>query len=192
MSCTTTKTHQNPPSVYVASLSDYNAGTLHGCWLDLSTLTTEEEIQEAIAAMLAQSPEAAKYADEEAEEWAFHDSQNCGNLSEFAPVVTLAAIAEDFEAVEREGLDWDLYLQWLAYSGEDWGNVEQFRDCYHGAYDEPEDYAAELIEELYRLSDIPELIRYHIDYAGIWRDLYLSGDCYEIHHDLKCHIFSNH
>ena len=57
---------------------------------------------------------------------------------------TLAAIAEDFETVEREGLDWDLYVQWLAHSGEDWGNVEQFRDCYHGAYDEPEDYAAEL------------------------------------------------
>ena len=51
--------------VYVASLADYNAGRLHGRWID-ATLGAEH-IQAETAAMLQESREPF------AEEWAIHD-----------------------------------------------------------------------------------------------------------------------
>lgn len=39
------------PQIYVASLSDYNAGRLHGRWIDAAT--TDEELGEEVGAMLA-------------------------------------------------------------------------------------------------------------------------------------------
>lgn len=43
------------PRIYVASLSDYNAGRLHGEWIDANQ--TADEIQADVEAMLACSPE---------------------------------------------------------------------------------------------------------------------------------------
>ena len=44
--------------IYVASLSDYNAGILHGTWIDFAQLTDLDDLRAAIAAMLATSPTA--------------------------------------------------------------------------------------------------------------------------------------
>jgi UDP:flavonoid glycosyltransferase YjiC (YdhE family) len=41
--------------IYVASLSDYNAGILHGKWIELEGKTTDE-IQKEIEQILAESP----------------------------------------------------------------------------------------------------------------------------------------
>src|ERR1700722_1252880 len=62
---------KHQPRIYVASLSDYNAGRLHGEWLDAAQ--DPEAILAGISAMLAASPEPG------AEEWAIHDyEQFCG------------------------------------------------------------------------------------------------------------------
>lgn len=57
-----------------------------------------------------------------------------------------------------------------------------------GRYDEvylhhgtPEDYAQELIEET---TDIPENLRYYIDYQSIARDMKINGEIVEIEHEL--------
>jgi antirestriction protein len=55
------------PPIYVASLSDYNAGRLHGRWIDAAVEV--EQVVEEIEAILAESKE------EIAEEWAVHDCQ---------------------------------------------------------------------------------------------------------------------
>jgi len=52
--------------IYVASLSDYNAGRLHGAWIDATQ--DADEIEAEVQEMLAASPEPI------AEEWAIHDS----------------------------------------------------------------------------------------------------------------------
>src|SRR4051794_22832572 len=61
---------RNRPRIYVASLSDYNAGRLHGTWID--TNQTVEEVGGEITAMLALSPEPG------AKEWAIHDHEGFG------------------------------------------------------------------------------------------------------------------
>ena len=52
------------PRIYVASLSDYNAGRLHGRWIDATQ--SADTIREELSQMLAESQEPI------AEEWAIH------------------------------------------------------------------------------------------------------------------------
>jgi len=58
------------PRIYVASLSDYNAGRLHGGWFDADR--EPEKLEKEIGFMLACSPELI------AEEWAIHDHEGFG------------------------------------------------------------------------------------------------------------------
>ena len=64
------------PRIYVACLASYNAGILHGEWIDA---TDADTIREAIQEMLKRSPTPG------AEEWAIHDYEGFGplRLSEF-------------------------------------------------------------------------------------------------------------
>src|SRR4051794_6468221 len=65
------------PQIWVASLADYNNGTLHGAWLDAAQ--DEADLQAGVVAMLATSPLTARTG-EQAEEWAIHDYQGFGAL----------------------------------------------------------------------------------------------------------------
>ena len=52
------------------------------------------------------------------------------------------------------------------------------------------DYAFKLVEDICSLDQLPDLIRYHIDYESIGRDLELNSEVAEIHHNLwvvNCH-----
>ena len=46
------------------------------------------------------------------------------------------------------------------------------------------DYAAELIEEIYPINQLPDIIKNHIDYAGIANDMKLNSEVAEIDHNL--------
>lgn len=54
-------------------------------------------------------------------------------------------------------------------------------DCVCLHYGTAEDYAQEIIEET---TDIPENLRYYIDYEAIARDMQLNGEIVEIERDL--------
>jgi len=77
----------NTPRIYVASLADYNAGRLHGCWIDANQ--SADAIREEIAQMLADSEEFI------AEEWAIHDYERFGDLglSEYEDIELVAQVA---------------------------------------------------------------------------------------------------
>lgn len=46
------------------------------------------------------------------------------------------------------------------------------------------DYAFELVSDVYAFDQLPDLIRNHIDYDSIARDLELNSEVTEIHHNL--------
>ncbi|MEL7222659.1 MAG: antirestriction protein ArdA, partial [Bacteroidota bacterium] len=93
---TTTETYQ----IYVASLSDYNAGILHGKWIELDGLTTDD-IQEEINQILQSSPYAKQY-DEVAEEYAIHDFELGGiRISEYESLDTIVSIVEELSQHEE-------------------------------------------------------------------------------------------
>lgn len=105
--------------IYVSCLASYNAGILHGDWIDLDG-KNRDEIQEEIDLILGMSPE------EDAEEWAIHDLEGFGDYSvgECEDLETLVALSE---GVAEHG---EAFLAWYDFSGTlDTGS---FEDAYQG------------------------------------------------------------
>lgn len=170
------------PRIYVASLADYNAGNLHGRWIDASQPV--DEIRNEIAGLLAESKQPI------AEDWAIHDYDNFGSLrlSEFEDLEHVATVAR---LIVEHG---PLFAELVNHLG-DVSNVDEARrymeEAYRGAFDDLAHYAADLVEDCYAdvLKSLPDFIRYHIDYDGIGRDLELGGDVFTVNCDGKVHVF---
>ena len=145
------------PRIYVACLAAYNAGHLHGDWIDADQ--TPEQLSADIDAMLADSPIPG------AEEWAVHDYEDmpegmgeCPSLDEVSEVARL--IAEEGDAA-------------LAYFSEfGTSKAAQFHDRYCGEYSSGAEFVAERVEGEY---DIPQALEYYIDYELMWRDWQMDG-----------------
>lgn len=173
------------PRIYVASLADYNAGHLHGCWIDASERV--ETVREKIAEMLGRSRELI------AEDWAIHDYEGFGDLrlSEFAD---LDRVTDAAHLIIEHG---SIFARLLNHFGGLCG-IDEARqamdDGYRGAFDSLADYAEELIEDCYasELKELPGFIRYRIDYEGIGDDLELGGDIFTIECGGKVHVFDAH
>ena len=71
----TTQTQTHTGRIYVACLSAYSAGILHGEWIEATA--DADELKLRVQAMLDRSPE--PYA----EEWAIHDYEGFGYLPEY-------------------------------------------------------------------------------------------------------------
>lgn len=163
--------------IYVASLSDYNAGILHGEWLSFDDFSSAGEVWEAIRAMLAASP-TAKREGVPAEEWAIHAYEGFGGIkvSEYESIPALWEAHELLESLD----DPEAFADWLAYEGAadisevTEGNIEAFQDAYRGWYRSKEEFTEELIEDLGLLSNVDELLSRYFDYGAFARDLFMS------------------
>jgi antirestriction protein len=170
------------PRIYVASLSDYNAGRLHGRWIDADQ--DAEAIHAEIAAMLAQSKEPI------AEEWAIHDYEGFGGLSlgEYESIEKIAEVASLLE--EHGGVFAAVVDNFGGLS-----NIDEAKRCmeegYRGAFKSLEDFAYDFVDECYSdsLKTLPDFIRGHIDYEGIARDMELGGDVFTVEYDGEVHVF---
>lgn len=175
---------QDLPRIYVASLSDYNAGRLHGRWIDANQ--PEVAIRAEIADMLAESRELV------AEEWAIHDYDNFAGLrlSEFEDLDRVSAVAA---LIAQHGT---LFAKLMEHFG-GMSGLEDARRCMEegsrGAYESLAHYAQELVEECYgdAIERLPAFIRGHIDYDGIGRDLELGGDIFTVECGGAVHVFDS-
>lgn len=166
------------PMVYVASLADYNAGRLHGVWLDATQ--DAESLYAEVAAMLRESREPV------AEEWAIHDHSGFHGLKvgEYDSLDTVSILAN---LVQDHG-------EAFAVFADDYGTDclevlgEAFLDAYRGEYDSLADFAAELVESAGDLETVPEWLRGHIDYDSIARDLECGGDYWYF----RGYVFARH
>ena len=174
-----------PPRIYVASLSDYNAGRLHGAWLEASAEV--DALEEGIQAMLAASPTPG------AEDWAIHDYEGFGplRLSEYEQISTVAAVSA---GIAEHGA---AFAHWAAMVGtSDVESLDRFEDAYLGHAESIESYAEELLDDLGVLRQIDGLIPEHLqpyvtfDVVGFARDLELSGDLMTSEADDGIYVFS--
>ena len=159
----------NDPAIYVACLASYNAGTLHGAWVNLGIAATAEDIQECIDHILKTSPAPG------AEEYAVHDSQllpGCLSSTEWPDLDKLEEYAQ--AVCELSESEFSAYLIACDNEGEILSD-DQFRETYCGTYDRPEDYAEELLEECGDLEGIPDWLRSNINWEGVWHDLSCDG-----------------
>jgi antirestriction protein len=171
----TDNTANDAPKIYVACLASYNAGILYGCWIDV---TDPDEIWDAVRAMLAESPTPG------AEEWSIHDYEGFegADISEYASFETVCDLAE-FAALHGR-----LGGKLLAHFGQNLDEARTAFEDYAGEYKSLTDFAEELTEQ--SGIEIPENLRYYIDYEAMGRDLELGGDVFTIETGFEeIHIF---
>jgi antirestriction protein len=172
------------PRIYVASLSDYNAGRLHGTWLDAAQ--EPEALLAGISAMLAASPGPG------AEEWAIHDYEAFAGvrLGEYEDIAMVSKLAMGM--VEHG----PAYGAWASYLGRsEWSELDRFEDCYQGRWESLTDYAEDLLDDL-GLAEIieravPESLQPYvqIDAEGFGRDLSYNGEVYVMEDDPAGGVF---
>ena len=157
------------PRIYVACLSAYNAGRLHGRWID--ACQDADTIRDEIAAMLAASPDY-----DGSDEWAIHDHEGLGFIGENEDIDRIAAIAA---AIDEAGDDAPALLAWL--NGEPNRDPDDFADVFRGSWDSLADYAESLWDEMgYSAEKASGGAWWHparyVDWEHMGRDLELSGD----------------
>lgn len=182
------------PRIYVASLSDYNAGILHGTWLDAAA--EPDELWDGINRMLAASPTTARYGDP-AEEWAIHDYENFGPvaLSEWERIENVAALAR---GIVRHGRAFAAWWDLDERSDNDGGDIDsQFTDQYLGEYTYLSDYVGDYLEgigfDLDDMPGVPESIQPYvvIDTEAMARDLVAGGAISTVEANGGVYVFAN-
>ena len=173
--------------IYVACLAAYNAGRLHGRWIDVTQ--GEDSIREEIAAMLRQSPCPNVRVDclacdgagcdqcgdsgkvPSAEEWAIHDYEGFHGLklSESEDISTVAELAE---LLEEHG---EAYAAYVDTVGEHYATPEDFQERYRGEWESAEAFADQLIDDGI-LGEVSDAVRPYIDVEKFAHDLDIGGD----------------
>lgn len=148
--------------IYVACLASYNAGILHGRWID-ATLG-EDHIESEVADMLAESP------DEYPEEWAIHDYELGGwKIGEYE---SFGDVAEGVEALEHADEPGAL----IAYA-ESIGSTlleaagGDFEEAYCGEWPSFREYSDDYVESSGLLSGADEMALRYFDYEQFANDL---------------------
>ncbi|MEM6898159.1 MAG: antirestriction protein ArdA [Pseudomonadota bacterium] len=149
------------PRIYVACLAAYNAGFLHGEWINV---TTPEEILAAVKTMLRASPM------RNSDEWAIHDYEGFegASIAEYASFETVCDLA-DF-IIEHGVLGAEL----LRYFGGDLEGARTAFEDYAGEFNSAAEFAEQLHEDIG--TEIPDSLRNYIDWDALARDMALNGD----------------
>lgn len=171
------------PRIYVACLAAYNNGELHGVWIDANQ--DAAEIQEEVSKMLAESPVPR------AEEWAIHDYEGFGGI-QIREYESIARVAVFAQLIENHG---DGFTLW--YTSQDGLSLDsdelekRFLEQWQGAHDSEAAFVEYFLEEVGRLSEIPEWARGYFDFAGFARDWELNGDFSFIPNHGQVYVYSN-
>jgi antirestriction protein len=172
------------PRIYVASLTDYNAGRLHGVWLEATDI---EQVRDGVARMLKASPGGA------AEEYAIHDFEGFSRYlpSESTDFELICAIGA---AIVEHGTVFTAYLEHVGFPA----HVERlpellegFSESYRGAYESVEDWAGQHLEDIGLLRQVPESLRDYIDLEAWAGDAELNGEIFSVEFEDQTHVFSN-
>lgn len=154
------------PRVWIVSLADYNAGRLHGAWVDVAV--EDDELVTAAERIIATSP------DPSAEEWAIFDYDNFFSyrVGEYEDLRQVAAIAR---GIAEDGEAFAAYAQHSGAHGEELetGYVEAFV----GYWESKDAFLDELLDD-YGIDDalavgMPGWLLSHIsiEREGLLRDL---------------------
>ncbi len=162
------KISEDNAQVYIACLSAYNNGFLHGSWVDASEGI--EHVRECIKEILSSSPVA-----EECEEWAIHDFQGFGNykVDEYHNLDELCEVAQFLKECDKFPAE---VVSWLIDDYGIEGAKERMEDDYIGEFDSTGDLAYHYAEETGLLDGVHKSVAMYFDYEAFGRDLDIGGD----------------
>jgi antirestriction protein len=171
--------YENTPKIYVACLSAYNSGHLHGLWIDATQ--DPEDILEDIKWMLSWSPDCDIYP---CEEWAIHDYEGFGDISldEYEDIKYISKLGQILDDAD----DVDALCAWLGCASypvsiSDLGKLaEDFSSYYCGHWQTETDFVlkSDEIEAIYNWSEFEKQFKFwsqHIDWDSVARELFLEG-----------------
>lgn len=152
--------------VYVSTYKKYNNGSLTGGWLNLSDYYDKDEFYEACKEL---------HKDEKDPEFMFQDWENIPD-----ELISESYLSEKFFDLRNEldtltDTEQEAFWTWINYTSDNLNIdvhdiVRKFQDAYIGEYEDEEDFAYYLVEEMY---DLPEFARTYFDYEKFARDLFM-------------------
>jgi antirestriction protein len=156
----------NSPRIYISSLADYNAGKLHGRWIDCDD--GEQHIWDEIENMLSESTEFI------AEDWAIHDYENWGSIK-IPENENISWLAETAELIMNDNYD-HAYAAYVSNLGQEDATPEGFQDDYCGTATSEEDFAYGYWEDCGYLAALKEagISEHYIDWSAVTRDMFIS------------------
>lgn len=205
-------TDSTGPRIYVADLAAYNAGRLHGVWIDAAQ--DLDDVWAEVNAMLRASPypnvevtcpdcdgagascETCKGRGKvpSAEEWAIHDYDGFEGIAigEYEAMDRVVQLANLLESLGDEA---EAFAKWwdhgtAATDPDAW--EDEFREAYCGTYSSIADYAEEVLADSYDLDKIlPPILVGHVDWQGVAREFEISGDIWTARGGDGVFIFNN-
>lgn len=151
-------------AMFVASLSDYDAGDRHGCWIELAG-NTPEGVQKEIANMLKES----KYPN--AEEWAIQE-YGTALLLRLGGHPTISDLIDFCDAWEEYGDAWKAYAECVGYH---YATAEGFQTDYAGEARSEDAWVRDYIDSIGMLDEMPRELQAHFDYESYLNDLKAGG-----------------
>ncbi|HEY0714889.1 MAG TPA: antirestriction protein ArdA [Polyangia bacterium] len=169
------------PKIWVGDLGAYNAGILHGRWIEAAQ--EPEEIQAEIDEMLAASPRPG------AEEWAIFDQEGWGglDLGEHEDLDTVTRVAKGIEEHGAMFAALVAHFGGAAHVDEAEQSVE---DGYQGTFSDLADWAANYADDTG--VECAEPWRQYIDFDRWGRDAELGGDIFTIDTPDGVAVFFSH
>lgn len=155
------------PQVWIGCLAAYNAGNLHGEWIDATDVDT---LNEGRAAVLASSPVAGAEEAFVADYNGFGDlASSLGEYPDFEKVAEIGALIEEHDGA---------FIAYAGNVGAEYATAEGFQEAYAGEWDSEEEFAENLADDLgYVGEGWPANC---IDWEKAWRELNFGGDYYSV------------
>ena len=158
--------------VYVASLVAYVAGHLVVEWVDPCGL--HDRVADLLKEWRTQG--IRDHGEDWGDEWAIHDHEfgdawpsSWGEHPPLDEVEELAEVVDDCGESEFAA-----FMSYWCDSGQTPDELrDAFSECYLGDMT-PAEYAEELADDCGELDNVPTLVRFHIDWEGVARDMDLT------------------
>ncbi len=164
------------PRVYVACLHCYNSGKLHGEWFE-----ADDGLGDEVDAFF--NPESSERLPCGGEELMVHDSEGFDGME--LGEVGVSEAEETGAALREHGVALALWI------GQGRSLKQAIKDLnngvFQGDYESAEDYVEEHNEDF--VKDVPDFIKWHIDWKGVADDLETNGAFTSIEHAGRVYIF---
>jgi len=169
--------------IYIADLSAYNSGFLHGTWFDV---LGGGDLTETIEKLKKNSPVV------DCEEFLIHDySTNINGLvehyGEASPFHFVKEIEEIMETIEKEKLK--AFFVWKFHTSGSIENIHNFHESYSGVWESFSEFSENCADEMMACIDGNEIMKSYFNYEKYERELEY-GYFYE-HSGNQCFIFRN-
>ncbi len=172
----------NKCRVWVGCLASYNAGSLHGEWVDVDG--DVDTLHEAVQAILKSSPSP------NAEEWHICDTEGFGGI-EIGRYESLTLVAATATLLDERGAVCVKHAMGRGYTG--CKEISEFLEIAHmGHYESKQAYAEECLGVDEMSDDDPKvalLLRYFDFDRYIHGELECAGVCFESDGDGGYHVF---